>query len=432
MTAPVLEALEEHATALRAASHLYVGYSGGKDSHCLLHALVALAPRLALPSITAIHVNHGLHGDAKSWAQHCRDVSSALNVQLVIESVAVGTGASPEAQARNARYSVFERYLSRGSLLLLAHHLDDQVETVLFRLLRGAGPSGLRGIPPSRSMGEGQLLRPFLGLSRSQIEEYAATFSLESVEDPSNADTTLDRNFLRHRVLPLIEERWPGYRAAMARTGQIMAAIDESPSDLWYQCPLGALSLDADGPAVETLHTQIRNKLKVLGLESPAHDALKEFCRQCVESRSDKVPKLTMAPYALFYWRKRIQLVPVAGSLCEVEEVRVGESIDRPWGRLSWQRGDVGLAAGSTVSLRQVASGEKVKFPNRPNRALRDCMQEAGIAPYWRASVPIACSGGEVVAVPELGCTEHGAQFFNGNSEGLVPVWRAPKIRIGN
>ena len=432
MESPLLEALKEHATALRAASHLYVGFSGGKDSHCLLHALVTCAAGLGLPPITAIHVNHDLHPDAKSWEQHCCDVARELAVDIKLESVEVGSDASLEAQARNARYGVFERYMSEGSMLLLAHHLDDQVETVLFRLIRGAGPTGLGGIPKSRSLGGGVILRPLLGISRSQIDEYASACSLESIEDSSNDDTSLDRNFLRHQVLPLIAERWPGYRSGIARTGEIMASIDQSSSDRWYECSLGALSLDVDGFDVEGLHTQIHGKFVTLGLKPPTYHALKEFCRQCIESRADKSPSLPMDTHALVYWRERVQLIPSDSAVCKAEEVRVGEPIERAWGRLTWEKRDTGLAADSIVAVRSIAPGETVKFVGRPNRALRDCMQEAGLAPYWRASVPIVCSDGEVVAVPGLGCTDHGKEFFNGNSEGLVPVWKAPKIRIGN
>ena len=150
MNLPLLEALEEHAATLRRASHLYVGFSGGKDSHSLLHALAALSQRLAFPRVTAIHVNHGLHPNAELWEQHCRDVAQNLNVEIKVESVVVGSDASLEAQARTARYDAFERYMAKDAILLLAHHLDDQVETIMFRLIRGAGPAGLSGIPESR------------------------------------------------------------------------------------------------------------------------------------------------------------------------------------------------------------------------------------------------------------------------------------------
>lgn len=432
MEAPLLDALEEHSAALRAASHLYVGFSGGRDSHCLLHALATSAQRLSLPNITAIHVHHGLHADADYWVQHCRCIASDLNVDLVVEHIAIDTDRSLEAQARTARYGVFEGYLSDRSLLLLAHHLDDQVETVLFRLLRGAGPHGLSGIPRSRSLGAGGILRPLLAVSRAEISRYAGMHALESIEDASNEDTSLDRNFLRHKVLPLIAERWPGYRSGIARTGDIMSSISSSTSELWYECRLGALTLSTATLESESLHTHIRSKLRELHLKSPSHDALKEFCRQCFEARGDKAPSLIADGYALVYWRAKVQLIPENRTICGTEDVRVGDSIERAWGRLFWVHGDTGLTPGSQVSLRRVAAGEKVSFPGRPGRSVRDCMKEVGIAPYWRASVPVVSSRGEVVAVPGLGCTVSGTHISDKRSEGLVPVWIAPKVFSGN
>ena len=160
------------------------GFLRWKDSHSLLHALAALSQRSALPRITAIHVNHGLHPDADLWEQHCRDVAQGLDVAIKVESVEVGSDASLEAQARNARYDAFKRYMTQDAILLLAHHLDDQVETIMFRLIRGAGAAGLSGIPESRALGAGKILRPFLGISRSEIEDYSSALSLESIEDP--------------------------------------------------------------------------------------------------------------------------------------------------------------------------------------------------------------------------------------------------------
>jgi tRNA(Ile)-lysidine synthase len=183
MSTPLLEALEEHAAVLRAATQVYVGFSGGTDSHCLLHALMTLSQNEPLPPVTAIHVNHGLHADADAWEMQCRKMAGELGVDIVIERVAVKSEPSVEAQARAVRYDIFQKYLTENTLLLLAHHLDDQVETVLFRLIRGAGSAGLSGIPKTRQVGAGSLLRPFLGIHRSEIEAYASELGLKSISD---------------------------------------------------------------------------------------------------------------------------------------------------------------------------------------------------------------------------------------------------------
>ena len=151
MPTPLLEALEEHSAALRSATRVYVGFSGGIDSHCLLHALTTFSQNEPLPPVTAIHVNHGLHADADAWEMQCRKIAGELGVDIVIERVGVKSKPSLEAQARTARYEIFQKYLTENALLLLAHHLDDHVETVLFRLIRGAGSTGYPQNSPSRS-----------------------------------------------------------------------------------------------------------------------------------------------------------------------------------------------------------------------------------------------------------------------------------------
>lgn len=432
MGSPLLEGFKEHLETLRAADHIYVGFSGGADSHSLLHALAAFAKQESLANITAIHVNHGLHASADSWESHCRQVAESLGVNIIVERVSVSSKASPEAQARSARYQVFERHVSAKSLLLLGHHLDDHVETVMFRLIRGAGPQGLSGIPETRALTSGTVLRPLLKVSRAEIEDYASEHALISIEDPSNADTALDRNFLRHHVLPLIEQRWPGYRSGIARTGEIMASIAEVQTDLWYHCPLGTLSLDIDTLESQYLHQVIRTKLLEVGLEPPGYEALKELSRQCIEARNDSAPTLTTNVFALVCWRGRLQLISSSIAQCETEEITVGQTIEKGWGSLFWVAGNSGLPSGSPVTIRRLDTGETVRFPGRPRRPIRHCMQEAGIAPYWRGSVPLVCSQGEIVAVPGLGRTEQANQIFNDNSEGLVPVWKPPKIRFGN
>ena len=432
MSTPLLEALEEHAAVLRAATQVYVGFSGGTDSHCLLHALMTLSQNEPLPPVTAIHVNHGLHADADAWEMQCRKMAGELGVDIVIERVAVKSEPSVEAQARAVRYDIFQKYLTENTLLLLAHHLDDQVETVLFRLIRGAGSAGLSGIPKTRQVGAGSLLRPFLGIHRSEIEAYASELGLKSISDPSNDDLALDRNFLRHQVLPMIEARWPGYRSGISRTAQIMGSVDDASTDAWYQCPFGCPSLDVDFREAETLHAAVHAKLKAMGLDLPAFDALKELSRQCLNAGRDKTPTLYTDAYALSCWRGRLQILPATIAPCEPEETVVGRAISRAWGSLTWVVAKTGLPEGSQVSLRPIDEGERVRFPGRPSRPIRHGMQEKGIAPYWRASVPTVCVNADVMAVAGLGCTDQCAHIFNENSEGLVPIWTPPKIRIGN
>lgn len=195
----------------------HIGFSGGLDSTVLLHLLAELAKCESLPAIKAIHVHHGLQAVAESWPEHCQQVCQALGVDLKVVAVQVKPGASLEEAARDARYVAFSEQLGTNEVLLTGQHRDDQAETVLFRLLRGAGLRGLAGMPVNRALGRGQLVRPLLGVSRQALELYAATHGLSWVEDPSNSDCHFARNYLRNEILPVFKARWPQADANIVR-----------------------------------------------------------------------------------------------------------------------------------------------------------------------------------------------------------------------
>ena len=168
----VADRLSTYLSAYREAHHCYVAYSGGLDSHVLLHSVTAL---LGAQNVTAIHVNHQLSDNAAGWQRHCEKQCEQIGVVLQSFDVSVEIGGkSPEQAAREARYRVFESVLEVNDLLLMAHHADDQVETVLYRLLRGSGVKGLAGMPVKRTLGKGELLRPLIPLTRSDLEAYAS------------------------------------------------------------------------------------------------------------------------------------------------------------------------------------------------------------------------------------------------------------------
>lgn len=207
----------------RCAPAWRVALSGGLDSTVLLHLLVRLSSREAVPPITAIYVHHGLQAVADAWPAHCQRFCDELGVPLQVARVRVDDGASLERAARDARYGVFTAALGEGECLLTGQHRDDQAETVLFRLFRGAGVRGLSGMAASRPLGAGMLLRPLLGITRAELERYARNEGLSWVEDPSNACDDHDRNYLRNQVLPGIVQRWPAAVETIARGAEHLA-----------------------------------------------------------------------------------------------------------------------------------------------------------------------------------------------------------------
>lgn len=206
-----------------------VAYSGGKDSHVLLHLLANLYGKCSAPRLSAVHINHGLQPDAGSWMAHCADVCRQLEIpcQTLELKLSPVKGESIEAQARKARYQALERIMEAGDLLLTAHHQEDQAETVLLQLLRGAGPAGLSAMPELTKFGCGYLARPLLDISASEIDDYANREQLCWIEDPTNQSLQFDRNFLRNQVIPLLRGRWPALARTISRSARHCAETQE-------------------------------------------------------------------------------------------------------------------------------------------------------------------------------------------------------------
>ncbi len=222
------EAVLAHLTGFPAARRCWVAYSGGRDSSVLLALLARLRPRLRM-ELRAVHVDHGLQPAAADWADHCARRCAGLGVPCELRRVRVepAAGKGPEAAARASRYEALARILSPGDLMLTAHHRDDQAETLLLALLRGSGVQGLAAMPQVAPLGAGLLVRPLLGWSRAELHDSVQPPALDWVEDPSNLDLSLDRNFLRARVLPLLAERWPAAGRTLARSaGHCAEAAD--------------------------------------------------------------------------------------------------------------------------------------------------------------------------------------------------------------
>lgn len=209
-----------------------VAFSGGMDSTVLLYALAALAQKHSLPQLRAIYIQHGLQEAAQDWPAHCQRVCSSLKIPLSIIEVNVAAVASVEQAARDARYAAFAEHLHSDEVLLMAQHLDDQAETLLFRLLRGAGVSGLRAIPAQRALIAGHLVRPLLGISQQELHSYAKQHHLQWIEDPSNASDAFARNYLRNKIIPALQSRWPSLRTTLQRTAQHMQEAQQLLDEL--------------------------------------------------------------------------------------------------------------------------------------------------------------------------------------------------------
>ena len=286
---------------VKARESAVVGFSGGLDSTVLLHAASSLA-RDADVELSALHVHHGLSGHADAWAESCVTVCQSLRVPLMVLRVDVpqNTGEGVEAAARHVRHKALADHPATWTLL--AHHADDQAETVLHNLLRGAGVRGAAAMPESR----GYVLRPLLGLGRDELFSYASTHRLAWIEDESNADRRYTRNFLRHEILALITSRFPKASKQLAAAAGRFGEADSLLNDL------ACLDLDGNHPAFPLPRSlfcnlpeaRARNLLRAMltwhRVQPPDERRLNEFMRQLQSAGNDRHPRLDLARYSLW------------------------------------------------------------------------------------------------------------------------------------
>jgi tRNA(Ile)-lysidine synthase len=398
-------------------ARLCVALSGGLDSTALL---TALSMRAAIRRrLRAVHVDHGLSVQAAGWVEHCRTVARALRVPLTVVQVAVRRekGASLEAAAREARYRALEAELADGEVLLTAQHLDDQLETVLLQLLRGAGLPGLAAMPAAAPFGRGRLVRPLLGIERRQIEDWARRRKLAWVEDDSNADERLDRNYLRRRVVPELRARWPAASRAAARTAR-HAAEAQRLLDL-IGCADAERAAVGRSLSVQRLRAlppdRRRNALRYwIGRHAPLPDSrrLEQLAGPVLEARADAHPQVVWGTTLV---RRDASLLSLGRSASEVSlepiewPVRSVSVVELPHGlgRLELTRDRYGPidveALPRTVSVRLRRGGERLRLRRGgPSRALKALLQEARVARVERARIPLLCSGGQVLAAGDL------------------------------
>lgn len=285
----------------RARQSLVVGFSGGLDSAVLLHAASRLA-RGAKLDLAALHVHHGLSIHADAWAEACARVCQGLSVPLTVRKVRVPepNGEGMEAAARRVRHQALSDH--SADWILLAHHADDQAETVLHNLLRGAGVRGAAAMPEARD----RILRPLLGLSRAMLLDYARYHGLTWIDDESNADRRFTRNFLRHEVLPAIESRLPkaGERLALAASRfreastllDDLATLDLQGASASFPLPLSLFCGLSDARARNLL----RAMLTWHHVQPPDEVRMKEFVRQLQAAARDRHPRIDLARYSLW------------------------------------------------------------------------------------------------------------------------------------
>lgn len=411
---------------------LCVAFSGGRDSSVLLHVLAAV--RGASRELRALHVDHGLHPDSASWAASCAALCQELDVPLHTVQVTVDAqGEGPEAAARHARYHAFGQALSEGEWLATAHHLDDQAETVLLKLLRGAGPHGLGGMREHRPLGRGRLWRPLLSTPRAQLDAYARTTGLTVVEDPANRDPDMARSYLRHEIMPRLQRHWPHAVQTLAHVAQLQQdqadLVDRQADALLTSARHddGSLAAHAWTLAHPALRARVLEVwLHALGLPAPNHAQRQELERQVREAAADRVPRIAWPGAEVRVWRGRLYaMAPLPAPPEQWQANWHDAALTLPAGSLCWS-GDHRSAPFPALRVRLNVRGLHLKpHGDRHTRALRDLFQQAGVPPWQRRFCPVLYDADDaLLAVADRWTTEAGEAWFS--RHGRRPQWNPP------
>lgn len=422
-------------TSLLNSQSILVAFSGGLDSTVLLHQLVQWRAQHPEVALRAIHIHHGLSPHADSWVQHCESVCMQWQVPLVVERVHLeDDGLGIEAQARRARYQAFAQTLLPGEVLMTAQHLDDQCETFLLALKRGSGPAGLSAMGECSPFAGTQLIRPLLAQTREALEAWALQHELCWIEDESNQDDTYDRNFLRLRVTPLLQQRWPHFAQAVARSAALCAEqeslLDELLASDLADCitahgtlllvPLMMMS-DVRRAAL------LRRWLAGLNAPMPSRDGLERIWQEVALAREDASPCFRLGEYEVRRYQSQLWWVKSVDGQSETVI---------PW--LEWK---TPLALPAGLGLVQLISAGELRMPQADEavsirfkapgllhivgrnggRKLKKIWQEQGIPPWRRDTTPLLFYGETLIAAAGVFVTREGAAD---DEEGVSLVWR--------
>jgi tRNA(Ile)-lysidine synthase len=407
---------------LPAHSSILIGLSGGVDSVVLLHLLHKLSTRYSW-QLSALHVHHGISQNADAWADFCADLCARHHITLHVERVDIAPLLQHgiEAAARKLRHAAFAE--QSCDFVALAHHADDQAETLLLQLLRGAGVRGASAMGQfAKRPGSATLIRPLLHVSREEIHDYAAAHQLHWMEDESNADDSYPRNYLRHRVLPLLGEKFPAYRNTLARSAVHFSEASTLLDELAEQDAAGAM--DGDTLSVAALHglspARAKNLLRFFlhraGVQMPQTVQLDDMLKQLCGAREDASVCVVSGDIEVRRYQGKVHVLHALG---DFDKKQVLSWNGEP--RLAWPALDMRLNFRRTkgkgislarlqlapVSLRLRHGGEALRIqPGGGRRTLKNLLQESLVPPWHRDRYPLLYCGDELVCVPGVAVAE--------------------------
>lgn len=390
-----------------------VALSGGADSVALLVAMAELRQRLQKP-LRAVHVHHGLQAQGDEWAAFCKDLCGQLEVPLSVIALDIRRQRreSLEMAARRQRYAALAEVLLPDEVLLTAHHLDDQAETFLLHLFRGAGVNGLAAMPVARTFSRGLLCRPLLGWRRERLVAFLRGRGIDWVEDPSNDDVSFDRNFIRQNIMPMIASRWPAVATAIGRSARLQAdqrtlnaAVARDALDSGYAFNTGAVRVD-----------------KILAMDLPRRHLLLRYWLEIGRprlmlslARLEALERRLSSSNHFDYKVAGVQLQVFAGHL-----YKRMPSVTEPAVACRWQldrrlqiealgvvlepsqilRYFPQLVPGDTLDVTSRQGGETIYIPDVGHRPLKKLLQQWRVPKWRRSCLPLILYGEQVICVP--------------------------------
>lgn len=410
-----------------------VAFSGGLDSMCLLDALLKSEPAF---EVIAIHVHHGLSPNADAWSQHCAAVCQQAGIGFIEEKVSViNSGKGVEDAAREARYKAFAQHIESGDHLLMAHHADDQAETLLLRLLRGTGAKGLEGMAQQRVFAEGIIWRPLLTFSRASLEIYAIQRALRWVEDESNTDSRYDRNFLRNNIFPLLNQRWPDFALRWQQTALQVAETNQL-ADLAIEqlFPLLEPRSEKAGTSINVEILQqyslaernalLRHWSELHGFDAPGTQPLAILNQHLQQAMPDHNFELCWGGAVLKRFQQRLYLYSSCAwqtiqgtdkceaednhrviSLATCQQVSVFAGMQLCFEAVKVASGDACLSAHyQNIHIVRRQGGERSHPHYRAHsQTLKKLLQASDMEPWWRDQIPLVrAEDGQLLAVGDL------------------------------
>ncbi|MBI79070.1 MAG: tRNA lysidine(34) synthetase TilS [Gammaproteobacteria bacterium] len=409
-----IKASLEHFISLNDIKTISIAYSGGLDSTVLLYTISRLNLQIC---IKAIHVNHQLDSKSSSWEDFCRDNCEKLNIKFISKTASLNleNKGNIEERAREARYAFFKEELSSNDLLVTAHHADDQLETFLYRFLRGSGVRGLRGILDYNNFGKGFLARPLLNTTKSEIKDVAKEWKLQWIEDPSNKDIGYDRNYLRHQVVPLINNRWPSSAVIAARTSKQMKDAEEllnvlADLDLELipdkkRIPVELITIHSEA----RLNNLLRKLITDLDLPIPSSMHLKKLYDALYISRPDAETQIKWKGLEARIFKGVLYLFEPIDSFSNHNRGVISK--EKKWispvGELRLEKtSSIGIPdswVNKGLEIRFREGGEKFKLINtHHHKTLKSLFQSKSIVPWMRNKIPLIYYEDQLVAIADL------------------------------